>query len=108
MRMWNVPPQLMCNQHLLGEHVEMHMLAGAIRKGTSITGYIVGGLVETNRINSRHDELAKEMVARGMNHYSPLPMVVFKPASGKVNTEDNLIELARRCRNCAALQKRNK
>ena len=32
MRMWLVPPQLMCDQHLLGEHLEMHMFIGTIRK----------------------------------------------------------------------------
>lgn len=105
MRMWNVPPQLLCNKHLLGEHLEMHMFAGAIRKGTSIDGYITGGLVETNRINARHDVLAHEMSRRGMMHVSPLPKVVFKPASGKVNIKKSLRDLAERCVACKDLQK---
>ena len=28
MRMWMVNPGFMCNKHLLGEHVECHMLVG--------------------------------------------------------------------------------
>ena len=36
MRMWNVDPKLMCNKHLLGEHVEMHMFFGTIQKGISM------------------------------------------------------------------------
>ena len=35
MRMWNVDVTKMCNKHLLGEHVEMHMFVGIIIKGTS-------------------------------------------------------------------------
>lgn len=45
MRMWMVPPELMCRQHLLGEHVELHMFVGAINKGTSVVtlpGYCEG------------------------------------------------------------------
>jgi hypothetical protein len=30
MRMWMVPPKVMCRKHLLGEHVEIHMLAGSL------------------------------------------------------------------------------
>lgn len=46
MRMWMVPPIVMCQQHLLGEHVEMHMLIGAMKKGTSMAGYCQNGLME--------------------------------------------------------------
>ncbi|MEZ0346180.1 MAG: pyrimidine dimer DNA glycosylase/endonuclease V, partial [Infirmifilum sp.] len=27
-----VPPSIMCDRHLLGEHVELHMLVGALRR----------------------------------------------------------------------------
>ena len=37
MRMWLVPPSHMCRKHLLGEHVELHMLLGTLKKGKSIT-----------------------------------------------------------------------
>lgn len=33
MRMWLVPPSHMCRKHLLGEHVELHMLLGTLKKG---------------------------------------------------------------------------
>lgn len=103
MRMWNVPPSLLCQKHLLGEHVEMHTFVGSILKGVSLTGYINGGLVETQNITKRHAALAKEMLRRGLNHKSALPEV-FLPAAGHVDTASNLIELARRCPDCAALQ----
>ena len=38
MRMWMLPPECMCRKHLLGEHVELHMLLGSMRRGKSIEG----------------------------------------------------------------------
>ena len=34
--MWNIKTEKMCNQHLLGEHVEMHMFVGTLNKNKSI------------------------------------------------------------------------
>jgi hypothetical protein len=104
MRMWNVPPRKMCDKHLLGEHVEMHMFLGSVRRGRSLAGYIAGGLVETHRIVQRHDQLAAEMTQRGMNHRSPLQGRPMKPA-GRVNVRANLRELARRCVTCRKRQR---
>lgn len=99
MRMWGINPNFLCDKHLLGEHVEMHMFAGVIRKGTSIKGYIERGLVNPARIKERHDELAKEMIRRGMNHQSPLPYLPDMP-NLPINTVQSKKELARRCQNC--------
>jgi len=99
MRMWNVQTSEMCERHLLGEHVEMHMFAGTINKGKSIQGYIDKGLVEIHNIKNRHDELAEEMKKRNMNHNSPLPAYK-KRKIGKVNVEKNKLELKKRCKNC--------
>ena len=52
-RMWNVSPDVMCRQHLLGEHVEMHMVVGSINRGKSITGYTSNGLLDTRHIQHR-------------------------------------------------------
>lgn len=38
MRMWNINPRYMCRKHLLGEHVETHMLVGSLRKEKSVQG----------------------------------------------------------------------
>jgi len=99
MRMWNVNPELMCNQHLLGEHVEMHMFIGVINKNKSIKGYLDKGLVEIHNIKKRHDSLAKEMKKRGFNHKSELPEYN-KIKKGKVNIRKNKIELFKRCKKC--------
>jgi len=106
MRMWGTDPKFLCRKHLLGEHLEMHMFVGAIKKGINIVGYVDGGLVETHMINLRHDELVVEMQKRGINHKSPLERLNL-PARGRLSRKDNLIELARRCPECAKLQNRN-
>ena len=42
MRMWMLPPETMCRKHLLGEHVELHMLLGSLRRGKNIDGFLAG------------------------------------------------------------------
>jgi hypothetical protein len=99
--MWNIPPEVMCNKHLLGEHVEMHLIVGTILKGKSIKGYIEKGLVETDNIRKRHDELVHEMIFhRQMNHNSPLPEFTTEEAG---NVADNWDLLASRCPRCKRL-----
>jgi ribosomal protein L44E len=97
--MWMVDPKILCNRHLLGEHVELHMFVGTINHDIALTGYGKNGLVEVHNIRSRHAELVKEMKRRGMNHKSPLPgFKMFK--FGQVNKSKNMKELANRCENC--------
>ena len=98
--MWMVSPEKMCRKHLLGEHSECHMLAGTIKKGISIKGYLEKGLVEAHNIKARHDILSEEISKRGYNHNSPLLHPRFTPIIGKVDVEANIIELKRRCKEC--------
>jgi hypothetical protein len=63
----------MCRRHLLGEHVETHMMAGCLLAGRSLEGYYARGLIDTDLIAPRHTALAAEMAARGYRHESPLP-----------------------------------
>lgn len=99
MRMWKVNPKLMCNKHLLGEHVEMHMFVGSILKGNKIVGFLKKELVEVHNIKSRHTQLANEMEVRGMNHHSKLKP--FKEwNAGVVDSNKNLLELSKRCPSC--------
>ena len=99
MRMWMVPPEMLCRQHLLGEHNEHHLLVGTLNKGISVKGYIEGGLAEIHNIVMRHDELVAEMLRRGYNHKSPLPTFVPYTA-GIIDREENIKELCRRCTRC--------
>jgi len=96
-----VDPRLECFRHLNAEHRECHTLVGTILHGKRLSGtkYITTGLVEVHNIRIRHDELAQEMARRSYNHKSPLPE--FKSwHEGHVDSEANLIELARRCPEC--------
>ena len=103
MRMWMVNPRLMCRRHLLGEHVELHMLAASVRRGTSLSGYIEKRLVEVHNIGVRHEKLVKELERRGYHHRSPLPVFRARRA-GRVDRGGNLWELAARCAQCRLLQ----
>lgn len=102
-----VDPKKMCDRHLLGEHVELHMLAGNIKRGRSIDGYL-GGLVEPGLMVQRHCELVKEMACRGMKHQSPLDCPAEAASASKaqpISEATNLRELVRRCERCASLIK---
>lgn len=101
MRMWGVNPKYMCNQHLLGEHVEMHMFIGTIRRGKNIDGYIKNKLVNPCLIKERHNELVKEMIKRGMNHKSPMnDYEIIFCLNVPIDVKANEQELKKRCKNC--------
>lgn len=75
MRIWDVQPDLLCRQHLLGEHREVHALWNVITLGKK--GY--ANHPETKRwvgkqkaLYLRHELLVKEMLYRGYSHSSPL------------------------------------
>lgn len=93
-----VDPKIMCRQHLLGEHRELHALVGIIRRGTSLAGYSRNNLIETRLLAERHDNLVDEMLWRGYDHHSPLSHTSVDV--GIVYREDALIELLRRCPEC--------
>lgn len=99
MRMWMVDPENMCRQHLLGEHVETHMLAATIRLGKRLDGYVANNLIDTSQLQARHDALAAEMEARGYNHRSPLDYTDTL-ATGQVDVDASRRELLSRCGDC--------
>ena len=102
MRMWLVDPAGMCRQHLLGEHVELHMLVGTLERGKSIQGFLDGGLIDTSKIRDRHTDLEVEMTLRGYKHKSPLSFVHDDP-DGYVDVDGSLEDLHARCNECKQL-----
>lgn len=75
MRIWDIPPSLLCKQHLLGEHRELHGLWNILTKGKK--GY--RNHPETKRwvgktfpLYIRHTLLVVEMQRRGFKHNSLL------------------------------------
>lgn len=112
MRMWMVDPETMCRKHLLGEHVEIHMLIGALRKGKPLHGFTKKGLLEFSSVGGRHDQIVLEMESRGYVHRSPLglepedieSLLVWARKNDKgVDRENSLLELHKRCPECKAL-----
>ena len=75
------------------------MFLGALLKGKSIKGYVDNGLVEVHNIINRHNELAEEMIRRGYNHKSPAQECNLWEC-GCVDSEQNIVELHRRCSEC--------
>ena len=100
MRMWMVNPRDMCRKHLMGEHVELHMLGGCLSKEKSIQGYVDTGLVETGSIYNRHSTLVKEIERRGYSHKSPLPVIDINPV-GHVDIDKSIEDLSNRCNECS-------
>jgi hypothetical protein len=102
MRMWMVDPRRMCRKHLLGEHVELHMLAASISLGRSIAGFLEKKLVEPQSIGRRHAALRAEMLRRGYQHQSPLrqPATLLR---GAVRRPRSAQELSDRCLECRKL-----
>lgn len=105
MRMWMVHPGFMCRKHLLGEHVELHMLVGHLNKGRRLGRYVEHDLVEPTLIWQRH-QLVLEMERRGYNHKSPLPeystgYLDCTEYYNKIDRDRARVELERRCGDCA-------
>ncbi len=101
MRMWMVDPKVLCQQHLLGEHVEIHMLVGSLRRGRSIKGFLDRGLLDPSAVYTRHAALALEMGRRGLRHRSELLVAdVQQYQAGSVDPAESLHALASRCSAC--------
>ena len=100
--MWMVDPRRMCQQHLLGEHVEIHMLAGSLRIGRRVDGYIRDGLLAPQLMRRRHNALAAEMTRRGYKHKSPLPLTPGRRPAGKVSIRRSWRDLKARCADCGS------
>ena len=107
MRMWMVDPSAMCRQHLLGEHVEIHMIVGHLRMQRSIKGFIKNNCIEPSSLIARHDQLVEEMTRRGYKHKSELIVpegLLDYLTEGervvKVDSEGSLDDLMGRCVNC--------
>lgn len=103
MRMWMVDPKFLCRKHLLGEHGEIHKHRHCFEKKFNMSGRI--NQIFPREMQSRHDELAEEMLKRGYNHKSPFiqPDVEYLPEevlNAVPNIEFNISDLITRCPDC--------
>ena len=75
MRIWDLPPSLLCRQHLLGEHRELHGLWRILiedRKGYARHPETRRWRGKLAALYERHEALVEEMARREYRHASPL------------------------------------
>jgi hypothetical protein len=104
MRMWMVDPAIMCRQHLLGEHVELHMMAAHLRLGRRTDKFVANNCTQPRSIKARHCALAAEMTRRGYHHASPLdqpPVAAHQHPTARVDVALALQDLLGRCSACS-------
>jgi hypothetical protein len=101
-----IDPKLLCRNHLLGEHLELHKFKSTFDKHYSISGRISPIVqIEPENMKVRHDELVKEMLFRGYNHKSEyeqpdLSYLLDSERYAKVDLDYNLKDLCNRCEAC--------
>jgi hypothetical protein len=101
-----VDPRNLCNQHLLGEHGEIHKHRHNFEKHHSIKGRIYPiTKIEPINMEIRHNRLAEEMLRREMKHKSPFiqPDISYLPKDqiyAKVDVEVSRDDLISRCDKC--------
>lgn len=91
MRIWDIAPEKLCRNHLLGEHRELHALWSIIvnnKKGYSKHPETLRWKGKLKALYNRHDLLVSEMQKRGYNHNSPLDKTF---ATGK-NVQDIFVD----------------
>lgn len=72
MRMWLCDPKILCQKHLCGMHVELHMFVGSMKRKIKMDGFIKNNLLEPLKLKECHEDISSEMMNRGYNHKSPL------------------------------------
>jgi hypothetical protein len=94
MRIWDLPPRLLCRQHLLGEHRELHaiwlILIGRNR-GYAQHPETLRWVGKRAALFLRHQALVAEMERRGYTHASPLDA---RLATGERRQRTRLIPIA--------------
>jgi hypothetical protein len=74
-RVWDVSPSILCRQHLLGEHRELHAIWSVLvqgKKGYAKHPETLRWRGKLRALFARHEALVEEMTRRGFSHRSPL------------------------------------
>ncbi|AFS80983.1 hypothetical protein NKOR_05485 [Candidatus Nitrosopumilus koreensis AR1] len=75
MRIWDITPEKLCKNHLLGEHRELHAIWTVVtehKKGYSMHPETIRWKGKLKALYFRHNALVAEMIHRGYLHHSPL------------------------------------
>ncbi|MCX7779037.1 MAG: pyrimidine dimer DNA glycosylase/endonuclease V [Patescibacteria group bacterium] len=107
MRIWDVPIDCLCRNHLLGEHRELHAIWNILikkKKGFSKHPETLRWRGKLKALYLKHEAIVREMKKRGYQHRSSLNK---KLAKGKAqqyefwqSKEAQKIILKRKCRQC--------
>jgi len=101
-----IEPCLLCRQHLLGEHFEIHKAVGNLKHSKTWANSLASkGFLEPQNFIKRHKAIITEMKRRGFNHQSPLEVRGIKLPKGKVDTKKSVNDLRKRCKKCRKLLK---
>lgn len=98
MRIWDVPPEKLCRNHLLGEHSELHAVWSILTQGKD--GYakhpeVLRWRGKLRALYLKHDEIVEEMRRRGYHHHSPLNPALATGAERQHELVDSLEEQVR-------------
>ncbi len=75
MRVWDIPPECLCDKHLLGEHAEIHAIWSVItrkKRGYAAHPETLRWRKRLKALYARHEQVSEEMMRRGFRHQSPL------------------------------------
>lgn len=75
MRIWDLPPSMLCKNHLLGEHRELHAVWNIItknKKGYSKHPETIRWIGKLKALYLKHQEIVIEMKKRRYKHKSLL------------------------------------
>lgn len=102
MRIWDLSPSVLCRQHLLGEHRELHAIWSVItekKKGYSKHPETIRWVGKLKALSIRHEALVQEITKRGYNHKSDL-QIQFAKGNKKqdvfINTISEQIEILKK------------
>lgn len=75
MRIWDIPPEKLCRNHLLGEHRELHAIWSILinnKKGYARHPETLRWIGKQKALYLRHEQLVVEILRRQYQHRSPL------------------------------------
>jgi hypothetical protein len=74
MRIWDIAPEQLCRNHLLGEHRELHAIWSILihkKKGYAHHPETLRWKGKQKALYLRHEQVVKEMLQRSYRHLSP-------------------------------------
>jgi hypothetical protein len=98
MRIWDLEPKVLCRQHLVAEHGELHSFWSILvnkKKGFSKHPETLRWRGKLKAPYLRHEKLVKELEERGYSHRSPLDIKLAKGKARQDEYKDSIEEQKR-------------